>query len=275
VCHDAQVSGPDPSPALDVDVSKPSAARIYDYALGGFSNYAVDRRAAEAVFDKWPEIRDLAPINREFLGRLVRHLAGEAGIRQFIDLGSGLPTGDNVHEVAQRANPDARVVYVDYDPETQNHSRALLGASPQTAYVNSDIRFPDRVLDAPDTRRLIDFSQPTALLIISVLHFFPNSDNPAQIVARYLDVLPAGSFLALSHATSESAPDEMAGTISDIALDARIDYPFVMRPREDIEALFCGLPLLNPGLVDVQAWRPVQDRPLGALRMFGGLARKR
>jgi hypothetical protein len=257
-------------PPRGVNVEEPSAARVYDYLLGGKDNYAADRRAAGAIVSIWPETRDLAVDNREFLSRAVYFLAAEAGVDQFLDLGTGLPTQDNVHQVAQRANPAAHVVYVDDDPIVGSHAQALLVGDGQTEFLTADIRFPETVLTAPQTRKMIDFSRPVAVLMVAVLHFI--AADPAGLVAQYVDALPSGGYLALSHLTSEGASDELRATVDAVYRDA--PAPLHFRTREEIEAMFCGLPLEEPGLVDVPLWRPRRFRSLGPMRILGGLARK-
>ena len=190
-----------------VDVRQPSAARVYDYCLGGRENFKVDRDAADAVDAVQPGTKLIALINRAFLGRAVRYLAEEEGIDQFLDIGSGLPTKDNVHQVAQRANPQARVVYVDNDPLVLVHARAMLTSSPEgrTAYLDADLREPRAILDDPELTGVLDFSQPVGLLLVAVLHFIRDDDNPREILATLIDALAPGSFVVASHATYSSA----------------------------------------------------------------------
>jgi hypothetical protein len=253
-----------------VNVLEPSPARVYDYVLGGKDNYAADRRAADAILSIWPEIRDLAVDNREFLGRVVRFLSAEAGIDQFIDLGTGLPTQNNVHQVAQRENPAGRVLYVDNDPVVRTHAEALLVRDGRCAFLTADIRSPRAVLTAPETRSMIDFSRPVALLVIAILHFV--ADDPAGLVAEYVEALPSGSYLALSHLTSEGASDALRAKVDEVYRGA--PSPLHFRSREEIEAMFCGLPMEEPGLVDVPLWRPDRNRTLGPMRILGAIARK-
>ena len=193
-----------PELPTEIDTSRPHPARIYDYFLGGKDNFAADREVAEKVLASWPAIRIGARENRRSWPG-VRYLAGEAGIRQFLDIGTGLPTADNVHEVAQAVAPSARVVYVDNDPLVLAHARALLTSSPEgrTAYIHADLRDPAAILRDPATRDVLDFSQPVALMLVAVLHFLPDEDKPAEIVATLLDALPPGSYLVASHITGE------------------------------------------------------------------------
>ncbi len=185
---------------LGIDTTVPTPARMYDFWLGGHDNFAVDRAAALAVSEAAPEIRLMALENRKFLRRAVRYLAAEAGIAQFLDIGTGLPTQGNVHQVAQQVNPDARVVYADNDPMVLAHSRALKTGG-NTAVIEADLRDPASILDHPRTRELIDFSQPLAVLLVAVLHFIGGDDDPYAIVGSICDTLPPGSYLVISHAT--------------------------------------------------------------------------
>ena len=244
---------------------------MYDYWLGGHDNFAPDRIAALKISDRAPEAPLLARENRKFLGRAVRFLAGEAGIRQFLDLGTGLPTRGNVHQVAQAITPDARVVYVDNDPMVLAHSRALKTGE-GTAVIRADLRDPDTILGHPDTRRLIDFSEPLAVLFAAVLHFVGDPDAAAA-VARFTGATAAGSYLVLSTVTSD--PDEQAAAVGT-AVYASTANPVRLRTREEILAFFDGMELLEPGLVPVQQWRPDEPGPADAGRawMLGGVGRK-
>src|ERR1700683_3369708 len=197
-------------PAFDTSVA--NQARIYDYLLGGKDNYAADREAVDAVIKIAPEMGFTARANRAFLGRAVRYLAAEAGIRQFLDIGTGLPTTENVHEVAQAVAPASHVVYVDNDPLVLTHARALLNSAPEgrTAYIHADLREPRAILDNPATREVLDFSQPTALMMLATLHLLQDDDKPAEIIATLLDALPSGSYFVASHITMEHATDAIA-----------------------------------------------------------------
>ena len=241
----------------DVATDRPSAARIYDYYLGGSHNFAVDREFAERAIELWPQLPEIMRENRAFLGRAVRYLVGQ-GITQFLDLGSGIPTIGNVHEVAQSENADARVVYVDTDPVAATLSRSLLAGVPNTAIVQADLRDVDAVLSATETRQLLDLSAPTAVLMIAVLHFVPDSDDPAGIVARYRSALAPGSYLALSHATHEGEPGQ-AGP--HMALYARTGTPMTMRSRADVETIIDGFEPVAPGIVYFPQWRPDPQSP--------------
>ncbi|WP_328744311.1 SAM-dependent methyltransferase [Streptomyces sp. NBC_00285] len=237
---------------------KASVARMYDALLGGEHNFAIDREAVAAVTAIDPQVRMLARANRAFLGRAVRFLAGQ-GIRQFIDLGSGIPTQGNVHEVAQTASPGARVVYVDKDPVAVAHSTSLLADNPHADIVDADIRRPDDVLSSPQVRKLIDFDQPVAVLMVAILHFVTPEENPAGVVAAFRDALPDGSWLALSHATNEDRPDTAAAVTQ--LYRSRATSPVTARSHDEIRDLFTGFDLTEPGLVHVPLWHPDEDIP--------------
>ena len=192
-----------------IDLTKPSAARMYDYYLGGKDNFAADRATAEQAMQSWGAVRTAVRENRAFLGRAVRHLVSEAGIRQFLDIGTGLPSANNVHEVAQEVAPGCRVVYVDNDPIVLAHARVLLDSHPdgRTAYIDADLRDPAGILSDPVVSETLDLSQPVALMLVAILHFLTDEDDPAGIVAHLLDALPAGSYLVASHVTPEHDPE--------------------------------------------------------------------
>ena len=235
----------------EVDPYRPSPARVYDYLLGGSHNFAVDRQLAEQLLAVAPQVRLAAHANRAFLRRAVDHLVA-AGIRQFIDLGSGIPTLGNVHETAQRAAPEARVVYVDHDPVAVSHSREILATNPRVAVVQGDIREPDTVLDDPALRAMVDFSRPVGVLMAAVLHFIPDDREPAKIVAAFTGATPPGSYLVISHVGSPVGPATPAQR-SASSLYARSN-PIAMRNREEVTAFFAGLELVPPGVVDATAW---------------------
>lgn len=226
---------------------------MYDVMLGGEHNFAIDREAVAAFTAIDPQVRTLARANRDFLGRAVRFLVG-AGVRQFIDLGSGIPTQGNVHEVAQAASPGARVVYVDNDPVAVAHSTSLLAGNPDADVVDADIRRPADVLSSPRVRKLIDFEQPVAVLMITILHFVTPAENPAGIVAAFRDALPDGSWLALSHATNQDRPDT-AAAVGQL-YRSRATSPVTARSHDEILGLFDGFDLVAPGLTYVPLWRP-------------------
>jgi hypothetical protein len=252
-----------------IDTSVPNPARIYDYLLGGKDNYPADREVAEKIVAIAPVARDVVRDNRAFLRRVVRFLTLQAGIRQFIDLGSGLPTQGNVHEIAQAIAPDAGVVYVDNDAMVVTHSRALL-AGENTIAIQADLREPDVILGHPEVRKLIDFDQPIALLLVAILHFIPDDQDPFGIVARFQDALPTGSYLAISHGTRDIPvrPDMSAEEMAEMG--ARVERLYqlttasmVTRTRAQVERFFDGFDLLDPGVVEIQRWRP--DGPTSTL----------
>jgi hypothetical protein len=260
-----------------IDASAATPARIYDYLLGGHNNFAADRIAAQKMLEIWPEAPLVVRENRNFLGRAVRFLTAEAGIRQFIDLGTGLPAMGSVHEVAQTAEPDYRVIYVDNDPMVLAHARSLKTGR-QAAVIRADLRDAAAILAHPDTRRLIDFTQPLAVLFVAVLHFV---DDPQaqQAVASYKHVAPPGSYLVISHPTIEEEVDpELAATST--ATYSRNAAPVFTRSFKEITDFFEGWELVDPGLVPVMQWRPDQpgavtdDLPLPVRVILGGVGRK-
>ena len=255
-------------PGIDANVA--SSARIYDYWLGGHNNFAADRRAALMVTEASPELPLVARANRAFLGRVVRFLVAEAGIRQFLDLGTGLPTAGNVHQVAQAIDPATRVVYVDKDPMVLAHSRALKTGE-GTAVIHADLRDADTVLGHPETRRLLDFSQPLALLFVAVLHFV-GGDDAGAAVARYVAAAAPGSYLALSHGCSDPDPGA-AATGAGLLYSAAI--PVEPRSRAEIRTFFGGLEMVQPGLVPVQRWQPDDPGAVdpGKIWLVGGVGK--
>lgn len=242
---------PDWVPA-EIDIDKPSPARIYDYFLGGSHNFAVDRALGEQFIAAAPDTVAMSRANRAFLRRAVRVLA-DAGVRQFLDLGSGIPTAGNVHEIVQQVAPDARVVYVDVDPVAVAHSKAILAGDPRTVAVRADLRQPATVLDRPDVAGLLDLDEPVAVLLVSVLHFVPDSDHPAEVVAGYADQLAAGSHLVISHLTHEANPEYHA---TGQRLSRPTGMPATTRTRDEVARLFTGFDLIAPGLVWAPLWRP-------------------
>jgi hypothetical protein len=262
-----------------VDTSVPNIARIYDYWLGGKDNFAADRDAAEQSSKAVPQLPWLSRENRKFLGRAVRFCA-RAGITQFLDIGSGLPTMENVHEVAEQAAEDPHVVYVDNDPVVVSHARALL-ATPRTAAARGDLTQPEKILGAPEVQRLIDFERPVALLVIATLHFIPDEADPAGAMARLRDALVPGSYVVISH--MEVSPDFAVGRQphSQAALDIGEAQKGTLRgparTRAEIAPFFGDLTLVEPGLVDVWDWRPDGDVTVTAsdvMTMLGGVALK-
>jgi hypothetical protein len=244
---------PPPGPPFHIDPSTPNPARIYDALLGGKDHYPVDGAAAEAILAAAPQARQGARENRAFLQRAVRYLARQ-GIRQFLDIGTGLPTQGNVHQAARQVTPDAKVVYVDHDPMVHVHANALLANNSPTALaVLADLREPEAVLDHPGVRRLLDFTQPIGVLLVAVLHFVRDEEDPAGIVARLRQAMAPGSFLVISHATGDFHPQ--AGTkVTEVYQQA--SAPLVLRSRGQIGRFFRGFDLVEPGLVQPAAWRP-------------------
>ncbi|WP_243708781.1 SAM-dependent methyltransferase [Actinomadura sp. GC306] len=258
-------------PAIDLKVDVAHPARMYDYYLGGKDNYEADRAAAEAALAAAPELRAIARENRAFLHRAVRHLV-DSGVRQFLDLGAGLPTQRNVHEVAQEIAPETRVVYVDSDPIVLVHARALLNGLGRTAVVQADVREPERILADEQVRSLIDFDQPLAVMLVSVLQFVPDRE-PEDIVAPLRDAMPSGGYLVVSHPTQDfrtSQVNEVASTYT------RAKAPAVARRKSEIERIFDGFEVLEPGIVQTPLWRP--DGPvtpnLDLIWMYGAVGRK-
>jgi O-methyltransferase involved in polyketide biosynthesis len=251
----------------------PHQARVYGYWLGGKDNFPADRRAAKEVMRLRPQVVASARANRAFLGRVVRYLATEAGIRQFVDIGTGLPAVNNTHEVAQRAAPDSKIVYVDNDPLVLTHARALLGSTtPQgsCAYVDADLREPQTIL--AQASQTLDLIEPAAILLLAVLHFIPGTTAPAQIVAELASALAPGSYLAISHLTGDFAPEQV--TAATEAYNARTHVPVTARTHSQVTGLFGGLPLLAPGVVPVSEWRPAVGDPFGQpADLHGGVAR--
>jgi hypothetical protein len=257
----------------EIDTSRPHPARLYDYYLGGKDNYEVDREAAAEVLRIAPEARDMARANRTFLQRAVRFLAGEAGIRQFIDIGTGIPAADSVHEVAQKIEPGVRVVYVDNDPIVHVHASALLTGHGGTGIVLADLRNTAEILSHPKTRELIDFAEPVGLLLIAIVHFLADDEAPAQIVAALRDALPRGSYLALSHGTADFHDQAVADAVT--AVYQRATAPFVLRDYRQVAALFDGWDVIEPGVVQVPLWRPDRTPPrlrdLATIGIYGGV----
>jgi len=240
----------------DVDLDRPSIARVYDYYLGGTHNFAADRAFAEAVLTATPEVRTAAIGNRAFLSRAVRYLS-ERGIRQFIDLGSGIPTAGNVHEVLRETSAGGgKVVYVDLDPVAVAHSRAILDGVPDAAVVAGDLRKPAEVLANPALRGVVDFREPVAIMLVSVLHFVTAEEHPEDIVAGYAAAAVPGSYVVISHAGLATGRPLTAGEVTSYETYRRSPTPVVLRSREEVEALFGDLTLVEPGVVPAPLWRP-------------------
>jgi hypothetical protein len=257
-------------PSFDITIAHP--ARVYDYLLGGKDNYEADRDAAMLALAAMPSIGATARANRAFLRRAVEYLAGEVGIRQFLDVGTGLPTADNTHEVAQGIAPDSRIVYVDYDPIVLAHSRALLDSTPEgaTAYIQADARDPASILR--EAAATLDFSQPVAVMLLAVLHFVPDDEHPEQIPAALLDALVPGSYLTISAVTNDMSTDQVTRAVRDFNTQ-RVAARVHPRTHAEISRYFAGLDLIEPGLVPIQQWRAPFD-PESVSSAYGGVARK-
>ena len=259
-----------------VDLSVPSVSRMYDYYLGGSHNFEVDRAAARQAIAAFPGLPKIMQANRAFMRRAVRYAVSQ-GLTQFLDIGSGIPTFGNVHEVAQGASDAARVLYVDNDPVAVAHSRAVLEGDERTAVVAADFRNPSSILDSPEARRLLDLDRPTVLLLVALLHFIGESDRPYDVVAAFRDRLAPGSMLVLSHASTDGGPrtDEEGDAISDVY--RRGGATLVMRDRHEVQAFFDGFEMIEPGLVRLPNWHPDgpvdQEDPV-AFTGFAGAGRK-
>ena len=263
--------------AGEIDTSVAHVARVYDYLLGGRANFAVDRAAAERAYAAWPGgldgVRADARAHRAVLGRIVQYLAREAGIRQFLDIGTGIPKENNVHEVAQREAPEARVVYVDRDPIVLAHAHQLLRGTPEgaTTYVYGELREPGAILET--AAGTLDFSRPTAVLLFGVLHFFSDAENPGGVVAQLADRLGPGSYLALSHLAGDVETKALAETFR--RLNATMAESVTLRNRDEVAGLFGGLELVAPSVVQLPQWRPeAGTAPTGSLPMWCGVGRK-
>jgi hypothetical protein len=268
----SRAEGAEAPAAIDTTVAH--QARIYDYWLGGKDNFGADRLAAEQAIAAYPPILRAVRAQRAFLSRAVRYLAEEAGIRQFLDIGTGIPTANNTHEAAQAAAPDARIVYIDNDPMVLAHARALLTSTPQgaTAYLDADLRDPDKILAG--AAGLLDFRQPVAVLLIGILQLIPDSDNPHAIVARLTGAVPPGSWLAVYHPASDIDEQRVAEAVRRV--NARSAGTTTLRAHAEIARFFDGLNLLEPGLVQVHRWQPGSAAPGDGdeIAAYAGLARK-
>ena len=260
-----------------IDIETPSAARMYDYYLGGSHNFAADRALGEEVIRAFPDSRELCQANRAFLHRALATLC-DLGIDQFLDLGSGIPTVSNVHEVARELNPEARTVYVDSDAVAFAHAQALLGDVPEAVFVRQDLRDPDAVLADPDVKGLLDFTRPIGVLLFSVLHFVSDEDDPKGILAAYREATVPGSYLAITHGTADYRPEEARAARG---VYARSSHPVTSRSLESVRDLFDGYELIDPGLTDAILWRPDPQGPPDPLggdvsrySLYGAVGRK-
>jgi hypothetical protein len=246
---------PDAEAIARLDTGVPHIARVYDYCLGGKDNFAADRAAAEEFVKIMPDILPAVVEARAFLVRVVRFLAAEAGIRQFLDIGTGLPTANNTHEVAQQVAPDSRIVYVDNDPLVLAHARALLTSSPagKTAYLDADLRDAGQILAA--AARTLDFTRPVAVMLVGVLHCIPDDEDPWAIVRRLTAAVPPGSYLVIGHPASDVQVREAARATA--GLNTRLAAPVTFRPRDQVGKFLDGIQALDPGVVQYPQWRPV------------------
>jgi SAM-dependent methyltransferase len=258
----------------DLDLNVPSAARVYDYFLGGAHNFAADRALAHQILEVIPTMVTNVQANRAFLHRAVRYLLDQ-GVRQFLDIGSGIPTVGNVHETAQQIAPDAKVLYVDHDPVAVAHSELILGDHPTVRILQADLRRPADILDSPQLKQLIDLSRPVALLMVAVLHFIPDSDQPRDLIEEFRQALPDGSHLVISHATNDGRPPEAPAAA---ALYRNATDQLVVRSHAEVSALFDGWDLVEPGVVWVPEWHPTWPDEVGpnpsTSYVHAGLARK-
>ena len=280
------MTDPGPAPGLErepwpeIDTNVPHVSRVYDYLLGGKANFAVDRKAAQRAYEAWPggldAVKTDVRAHRALLGRVVRHLVVDAGVRQFLDIGTGIPKQDNVHEVAQRIAPESRIVYVDNDPIVLAHAHRLLTSTPEgvTRYIYGDLREPGPILDK--AAEVLDFSQPVAVVLFGVLHFFTDEDDPAGILGRLMKPLPPGSYLAITHLARDVHGDAMAETFR--RLNERLNQTVVLRSQDEVAGLLSGLDPVEPGVVLLPEWRPEPGAELPgpdrALPMWCAAARK-
>jgi hypothetical protein len=271
-----QGTATDPELPQDINTDVAHPARVYDYWLGGKDNFPADRALAEHIMEAIPTMRTMAAANRAFLSRAVRYLAEEAGIRQFLDIGTGIPTSPNVHEVAQAIAPDSRVVYVDNDPIVLAHARALLTSQEagETSFIGADLQQPKSILDHPTLTSTLDLSQPVAVMLVAVLMYFRDTDNPNpfEMVATLLEAMPPGSYLAITHPTADFNPEAMGGAV---AAAERSGVTLVPRNQAETEEFFAGLDVVDPGVTPVLSWRPDKppDDPRSAY-YWAGIARK-
>jgi len=276
----------EPAPP-EVDTSVAHSARVYNWMLGGKDNFAADRAMGEAMLQLYPAAREMVWQNRRFVGRAVRYLVGE-GVRQFLDIGTGIPAAGNTHEVAQEIAPAARVVYVDNDPIVLAHARALLvsGERGRTDYIHADLREPDVILGDPAVAATLDLSQPVGLMIVAVLHNLSDDDAPVEKVRTVMDALPSGSYLVLTHPTGDAHDPETVDRA--VTTGASGGMPVLLRTRSQVERFFGDWQLVDPGLVPVRAWRPDTGPPIevgtdtptatpadaGTVGYWAGVARK-
>ncbi|HEX6498283.1 MAG TPA: SAM-dependent methyltransferase [Micromonosporaceae bacterium] len=262
-----------PAWAEGVDIDRPSASRVYDYLLGGSHNFAVDRAVAEQALSHMPQVATIARENRAFLRRAVRFLVAQ-GMRQFLDIGSGITTVGTVHEVAQADAPDTRVCYVDVDPIAVAHSQAILADNPQALIIDGDLREPGEILANPELRGLLDLSRPVGVLLVAVLHFIADADRPADLVRQVTAPLASGSYVVVTHASwpTGDIPDDVAAAQSSYR---RTGTPLVLRSRDEILGMLGDLEVVEPGIVPLAAWRPEGGESTETLPGLAVVARKR
>jgi hypothetical protein len=266
-------AGPDRRETRGIKTNVPHPARVYDYFLGGKDNYEVDRIAADAAIKAFPKTAESARAARAFLRRVVRFLATEAGISQFLDIGTGLPSGENVHQVAQSINPEAKIVYVDNDPIVLVHAQALLTGNPEgtVAYLDADLRDPEKILS--EAAETLDFGQPMAVLLLGILHNVGDQYDPHGIVRKLMQATAGGSYLAICHLTADIYPEltEFARALNE----RQLDEPLVLRDHAQVTSFFDGLELVEPGVVQLSKWRPLCElESAAAAALWGGVARK-
>ncbi|MRH90506.1 SAM-dependent methyltransferase [Nocardia sp. SYP-A9097] len=245
----------------EIDTTIAHEARVYDYWLGGKENYPADRALGDAIAEHVPTIKAMARANRAFLSRAVRHLVADAGITQFLDIGTGIPTAGNTHEVAQQLDSNARVVYVDKDPIVLAHARALMDSTPQgrTRFIHADLHDPRSILENPDLTDTLDLSEPVAIMLVAIMMYFTDDDRPQDIIGTLLEAVPSGSYIVITHPTADFAPEAMAGVVAAAEASGIAFHP---RSKSDTSELFSGTTLVDPGLVPVASWRPeLIDRP--------------
>ncbi|WP_051580838.1 SAM-dependent methyltransferase [Pseudonocardia acaciae] len=271
------MGNPDDVQGLDLRFDRAHGARIYDYILGGKDNYPVDRKAGDASIEVWPALRVHMQANRAFMHRVGRFLAAERGIRQFLDIGTGIPTQPNLHEIVQEVAPDAHIVYVDNDPIVLAHARALMTSTPEgrTAYISADMREPEAILGAKELRETLDMSRPVGLMLIGMLHFIEDDDEAFEVVRRVVDVLPSGSFFAATIATDEFAPEPLAKLREQYYAHGET---LTWRTKDQAHQFFEGFELEEPGLVQMHKWRPdsvdIGEIDDADICMYGAVGRK-
>jgi hypothetical protein len=254
-----------------IDPSVPHSARFWNYLVGGKDNFESDREAARRILAVLPVLADTARSERKFLGRVVRFLALEGGIRQFLDIGTGIPTANNTHEVAQSIAPECRIVYVDNDPIVLAHARSLLTSTAEgaTSYVDADVQDPGLILR--EAAQTLDFSQPVGIMLLGILNFVVDFDSSREILSQLVAAVPAGSYVVIEHPASDLDPAMLAGARR---WNEMTDAKIILRTRDEVASYFAGLRLIEPGLVELQDWRPDDEAPPGAVPLYAGVARK-